>query len=263
MDDGKRPSNVNSEGQPQSLIESSIPPRVTKDIANPDQVLEAALQEAARAEAESSGQGESDVMDTEDFYGPETPNVASNVAPNDDEVQKRGVSPIAEDLAILSTKPDRQDVDNPLPILENLVAEEDESDDYEPAEAASPSAPFNIAVAELSNSIALFDDSEVRDEGEITDEAEFVPVANPEEMIMEKTGDSAVATSEVELAVDMAIDEDTNAESTQPQFIRKLSMSNDDIEAEDILPQPNGSSPVLTQVKISLSTPFVWCADDV
>ena len=244
---GNGDAAINSDSPGQSRNLEAPVSSVTKDIANPDHVLEAALQEAARAEAESSAQGESDVVDTEDFYGPEDAKLVVEAIPTEDEDQNQTYSPITEQPVLDSPRPDGHDVDSILPILDTPLAQEEDSDDYEPAEAASPSAPFNTAPIQTSTDDAMFDDPEVRDEGEITDEAEYVPTTNKVEIPTEQTGDGA-APNQMDTSV-VATDASTDSEPTQSQSNRKLSMSNEDIEAEETLPQFDGGAPVLTQVK--------------
>ena len=239
--------------------------RVQKDTADPDQVLEAALQEAVRAEAELSGPGDSDAMDMEDFYGPETPKPASEAIAigNDDLNQRQSCEP--ELLITPIPKPDGHNAQDQALIPDvSPVAQDEESDDYEPAEAASPSAPFSTAITQTSNSDAIIDTLEVRDEGEITDEAQCVPVTNETEMAVEQIGERTTG-SQLESAMDtseFSVDEDTITEPMEPQSSHKMPMLDDDVDADDALPQ-SCSAPVLTEVKNIFIDPLRVCADDI
>lgn len=255
-------------------------PSANKDDTNPDQVLEAALQDAVRAEADSSGLAESDAMDTEDFYGPEIPNLASEGIPYLDEVQNRKSPNPSDHLVLPIPEILEHDFQNHLPPSDAPPTLEEESDDYEPAEATSPPTSYSVIIPQTSSGDAVFDELEVRDEGEITDEAEYTPMTTQVETSTAQTEPVAVA-SEADLPTDVghttientafddtafddtAIVEATNAEHIPLQSIRKLSMSDDDIEAEDTLPLSSILPPVLTQVNPSFSIHCVWCADDI
>ena len=248
-----------------------MPASVANDIVTPDQTLEAALQEAARAEAESA---ESDGMDNEIFYSPNltqvvpasmsSPQGVQNRSPSYspalersvpavpestvqavDETGGKSYSPALERVVAIVTDQAMVDISPSVPA--RPIVQEGESDDYEPAEAASPienSPPFSPAPPQnpISNGTGS-QGEEVRDDGEITDEAEDVFMTNGVDPINDE--------SEISVSA-----EQDDTEAVQSQSVRKLSLSNDDIEAEGILPQTNGSVPLLIQVKSMLLNPF-------
>jgi hypothetical protein len=143
-----------------------------------DHVLEAALQEAVRAEADSHSQGASD-MDIEDFYAPD---------PNQ----------LAPDTSIEPTDEKRSPIYSP--IFERSDAADGESDNYEP-----PEAPPQVDKPSI-------------------DSPPFSPA--PPETISELTPNTTLANDTLQI-----IDQ------------------NGQIEAGELLPQQNGSVPLLCEVK--------------
>ncbi|KAH7311928.1 hypothetical protein BKA65DRAFT_517832 [Rhexocercosporidium sp. MPI-PUGE-AT-0058] len=139
---------------------------VSKENSSTDQALEAALQEAVRAEVDSHGKVEDD-MDIEDFYAPDpsqlTPQTPGHVR---EQIRSPEYSPTLD-----RTVPD---------------APQHESDDYEPPEATPPidaqfapdSPPFSPAPPEIVSEVA-------DDENLNVDMPEFepAPAANDVEQV--------------------------------------------------------------------------------
>ncbi|KAL2062422.1 hypothetical protein VTL71DRAFT_6688 [Oculimacula yallundae] len=122
---------------------------VVRETPSTDQALEAALQEAVRAEVDSHGQQEDD-MDIEDFYAPD----ASQLAPQTpSHVHEEARSPEYS------------------PALDRTVPDvpQNESDDYEPPEATPPldeqpapeSPPFSPAPPEIVSDVADDDNLDI------------------------------------------------------------------------------------------------------
>jgi hypothetical protein len=133
-----------------------------------NQALEAALQEAVRAEADSHGHGGSEV-DMETSFVPDTTQLAPESSSNSAE----------------------EEVDSPMysPVVDRTISDvpDAESDNYEPPEATPPvdapspieSSPFSPAPPDAAPESELVDDSiQIVDDGAQSDMGQLLPEQN-------------------------------------------------------------------------------------
>jgi len=133
-------------------------PDEAKENAIADQVLEAALQEQVRAEADTQGNKEGSDMDIEDSYAPDPNKLAPESTPGqfEDDTRSPSYSPVLERPALLIER---------------------ESDDYEPPDAGSPvhSPPFSPAppnpVTDEADNISAVVETQSTDDNEIGEES--------------------------------------------------------------------------------------------
>ncbi|KAH8589732.1 hypothetical protein B0O99DRAFT_636483 [Bisporella sp. PMI_857] len=249
--------------EPKPQHTAGLEPSRREEIATADQILDDALQEAARAEADSSGHGESDAMDADDFYATEDPPEIDNHSTSMDvDDRSPSYSPVLERSTHNVVEPES---DHYSPVPEHIESRDIESDDYEPDDyepealsSISNSPPFSPEPPQqpLENG-EFMKVAQVRDEGEVTDETEDAGMTNgsgilsnenEKAMAIDGTGVEAFSKDGENLtAID---DSEHDTAGAQVQTVRKFSLSNDDIEAEDTIPQSKGGHPVLNEDSI-------------